>query len=134
MVLAPDTLQKTGLAEVLPLVLSGEGDMEAGDIMLARYFLQTRNQQRTNARLFRSRMNQQTRAGDRGEGNAALEFGIVIAAGAFIGIRPAPVENVFPVGMALEVERRRTQQLPSLVANQKMLGQPSGFAGRAAGL
>src|SRR5690625_7266007 len=103
MVLAPDTLQKTGLAEVLPLVLSGEGDMEAGDIMLARYFLQTRAQQRTYARLFRSRMNQQTRAGDRGEGNAALGFGIVIDAGGVIGIRPAPVEKVFDVGRALVV-------------------------------
>ena len=53
---------------------------------------------------------QEPAAGRRRERHRHLEFGIVAAAGALIGVGPAAIEDVFAARMALEIARRRGDQ------------------------
>src|SRR5258708_678910 len=52
------------------------------------------------------------------------------AAGAFMGVGPAVVEDVLAVGMALEVERRRAEEAPIGALEGEMLRQPAVFRRR----
>ena len=58
--------------------------------------------------------------GDRREGHAAEQFGVVIDAGARAGVGPGPVEYVLTIGVLLEVERQGRTFAPLIVGQQAM--------------
>ena len=73
----------------------------------------------------RGRVQQQARARDRGERHSRQQLGVIPAAGALIGIRPAIVEDVFTIGMRLGIERHDPGDLPVRSRQRKMLRRPS---------
>src|ERR1051326_1265439 len=65
----------------------------------------------------------------RREGNARLKLGIVAAAGALEGVGPAPIEYVFALRMALQVERQ--QALDATIALDHQMTRPPTGARRS---
>src|SRR5258708_29994957 len=56
------------------------------------------------------------------------------AAGAFMGVGPAVVEDLLAVGMALEAERRRAEEAPIRALEREVLRQPAVFRRRRSAL
>src|SRR5579883_1348692 len=131
MELPPDALQETGRAEALPFGFGGKGDMERGDFMPARK-LDHGADERVRRRRVGVRTQQQATPGHRRERHRALELRIIFAARPLIGRSPAPVEDIFAVGVALEVERCHAQEMSCSILDREMLGQPSRFRRRRA--
>src|SRR6266567_1093423 len=76
--------------------------------------------------------NQETWAGGGREGNAGLQFGIITPARAGERLRPAMIEDIFSIGMALEIKR---QQRDGRIVpfEQKMQWTPAGLGGGRTG-
>ena len=74
----------------------------------------------------RVRMKQQTRTGHRSERHRSLKLRIIAAARPLIRIRPGMVEDVFAIGMVLQVERNRSYDAFIRRFQHKMLRLPAG--------
>src|SRR5579863_6156457 len=77
-------------------------------------------------------MQQEPWSSHRREGDGRLQLRIIVAAGAFEGRGPAVIEDIFSVGMVLEIHRHSAKQPAAFVLDQHMLRQPSGLGGRRA--
>ena len=78
------------------------------------------------------RAHQQPPARHRRERHRHLELRIVAPAGPLPGVGPGMVEDVFAVGMALEIKRRDGGRAPVRAVEDEMLRQPAMLAGNAA--
>ena len=68
---------------------------------------------------------EEARAAHRAEGHAALELGVVLDAGAAIGARPAPVEDIFAVAVAFDIGRSDRGDAPVRAFDDEVLRQPA---------
>ena len=69
---------------------------------------------------------EQARARHRRERHGDLQLGIIAPAGALEGLRPAMVEDVFALAVALQIERGGAQQGAVLGLGQQVLRLPAG--------
>src|SRR6478672_1621321 len=79
-----------------------------------------------------SACNREPAAGHRREGHACLQLWIVRATGALEGVRPAPIEHIFTLGMRFQVEWHETANLAAALDYQ-VTRPPAGARGRGAG-
>ncbi len=125
--------QQPLVSEEPPLGLVGEIDVQArGPGLFAEP--QRPGQQDFARGLLGPRAQHQPRPGGRREGRGAEQLGIVAAAGALIGVRPGPVEHVFPARVGLQIERHDPGDLAFRIADQQMPWRPAGAAAGAAAL
>jgi len=57
-----------------------------------------------------------------------LQLGVIAAAGAEIGIGPAMVEHILPIGVRFQIAGHAGGEPPRLVLHEEMLRQPAGLA------
>ena len=69
---------------------------------------------------------EQAGAGGRGERHRDLQLGIIVAAGALVGLGPAVVEHVFAARMGFQVAGRGAQKAPLGVLGQQVARLPAG--------
>ena len=74
--------------------------------------------------------NQEPGTWNRGERHRRLEFRVVVSTRAQIGFRPAVIEHVLALAMALQVTRHAAKQLTAVVLKKQVLGEPAGFPRR----
>src|ERR1700689_3161013 len=130
MELPSQALKKTRLGEQIVFRLGRKGHMQRRDF---RSLADLDHRRRQQPRRIRGRVgaDQQPIPGHRRERHRHLELGIIAAAGALIGFGPAVIEHIFAVGVALQIHRRRAQEIAVAVLERQMLRQPAGFgAGR----
>jgi hypothetical protein len=82
----------------------------------------------------RPRTQQHPGARHRGERHSRQQLGVVPPAGAFVGVRPTVIENIFAVGMRLRVERHDANDRAVRSGQRQMLRRPPGARGRRAAL
>ena len=117
MELFASAFQETGLAKTLLLILGRKGNMQRGDIVLPR---QLNHPGGKNIEVFIIDVWPEQQAGPHGwrERNRRLEFGIIIATGSFIGFGPAPVKNIFAVGMVFQIGGYAGRHPPALIGGE----------------
>ena len=99
--LAADTVQRAGF----DLPVSAEAgvlslpEKRYGQVVLPAQLRHGRQQRLLHARI----IGDQARAGDRGEGHGALQLGIIFPAGAFKGIGPSVIEDIFALTVQLDI-------------------------------
>ena len=98
-------LQQPGVPHQGELGLGGEGDVQRADPRLVAEPHAGGEERRPHRVGLRPRRRQQARPGHRREGDRDLELGVVAPAGALERIRPAVVEDIFAVGVVLEIHR-----------------------------
>src|SRR5712692_5720849 len=134
-------LLETRVATVLPVELDRAAQHHSRRFHLARLGLggEQHVQRRRLAREPNRGANQERARGrvackqagsrDRRKRDRAEQLGVVNESVAVIGVGPSPIENVFPVGMRLEVQGHRADQRCALPQGE-MVRRPSGaFAG-----
>src|SRR5208282_5867591 len=125
-------LEEAGRAECEPLLLGREGDVERGDAEPPRHLDHAGDERLARAGRGRG-VDEQARPGDRREGDRDLQLGVIAPAGALVRLGPAVIEDIFAVGVALEVHGCRGDEPARLVLHDEVAGQPAGLAaGRAA--
>ena len=123
-------LEHAGPAELVPLLLAAEGDVQGRHAELLGGADQGMGERGPRGRAG-ARPDQEARPRHRGERHRHLELGIIRAAGALVGIRPAPVEHVLAVGVALQIHRCAADQLAAALGDQ-VQRQPTGALARRA--
>src|SRR6185437_11822047 len=68
----------------------------------------------------------------RRERHRALQLRVISPAASLVGGGPAPIEDIFAVRMALEIERHGADEAPAVVLESEMLRLPPGLARRRA--
>ena len=126
--------QEPRLAEGLPLVLGAEGNVKGRNPVVLGQLHQPGRQHQPGLLLLRTRPNHEARPGDRCERHRDLQLRVVLPAGTLERIRPAPVEHVLAVGMALQIARHRPDQPALVVLDRKVLRQPARTARNRAAL
>ncbi len=119
--------------KLLLLGFSGEGDVQRGGAELGGQRGAGGGEQRAVLAGVAARPDQQAPAGHRREGHRRLELGIVAPAGAFIGVGPAVVEDVFAHGMAFQVAGHDRGRPAVGAVEHQVLAEPAGLAGGRAG-
>ena len=119
-------LQEAALAEQAPFRFGQEGDMGRGKVIAGRDFAQRIGQRAAHRVMKRAGPGQQTRAGHRRERHGHLQFGIIGAAGALEGVRPAMVEHVFAARMGFYVTGRGAHQGAASIFQKQMVRLPAG--------
>ena len=125
-ILPAEPQQPATLPEALPVGLAAEGGMDRADAVVARDLGQHVDHGLAHRLGERPRPCEQARTGHRCERDRRLELGIVAAAGAFEGLRPAVVEDVFALAVALHVERNGAEQRAVGSLGQQVLRLPAG--------
>ena len=124
--------QVAGFGQQLLLVLRGEGDVQRRGADLAGQRGAGRGQQMTVGLGIRARLHQQAAAGHRREGHGCLELRVVASAGAFKGVGPAMVEDIFAHGVALQVAGHDRGRLAVGAVEHQVLAEPAALARRRA--
>jgi hypothetical protein len=119
-------LQIAFVGQEAPFVFRQESRMHRRGLPLVAKGDQACRQRRLDRLRLRPRPGQQTGARGRGERHADLQFGVIAAAGALIGVGPTVVEDVFALGMRFQIAGRDTQNLPVGVLSGQVLGLPAG--------
>src|SRR5690606_13904173 len=109
----------------------GEGDMGGGDTELVRERFQAAGKGAADRLRVEATADEQARACGRRKRNRDLEFWVIVAARALIGVRPAMVENVFTLAVGFKISYDRAEQAPVLIGQPEVLTQPSCPARRA---
>ena len=120
-------LQQPGLAHQVELVFGGEGDVQRGDAGLVAEPDAGGEQRRLHRLRLGPRRRQQARPGHRRERDRGLELGVVAPAGALERVRPAVVEDIFAVGVALEVHRHGAEHGAVPALEDDVPGVPAGL-------
>jgi len=77
--------------------------------------------------------NEQARAGAGSEGDGCHQFGVVAHAVLAVGVGPGPVEDVFAVGVALDVKRHGSDR-SAVLRDDEVVRLPAGVGAGAAAL
>src|SRR5262249_20439180 len=105
-------LQKAPFAERAPFLFGQERDVCRREIARSGYFDERVGERSTDRVSYRARGREQARPGHGRKWNRDLALWIVAAPGAFKGLGPAMVENVFAAGVAFCIAGHRTQKHP----------------------
>src|SRR6266851_9806678 len=105
MILLAEPQQPAMLAELLPVGFAAEGGMDRADAVVAGDLGQHVDHGVAHAVFERAGAREQARPRHRRERHRGLELGVIAAAGALEGLRPAMVEYVFALAVALHIER-----------------------------
>ena len=122
--------QPAGPAEEIDLVRLYEIGVRARQVVLIDQRLRPRDQR---ARRF-LRPGEQARAGHRGKGYGDQQLGIISAARALPGIRPAVIEDIFALAMAFDIGGDHALQRAVAVIERDRHRLPAGPRYRAARL
>ena len=125
--LHPRAPQEPGVAHQVELGLGGEGDVQRGGAGPPAERDAGAEQSRPHGAGLRAFRRQQARPRHRREGNGNLELRVVAAAGPLERLGPAVIEDVFAVGMALEIHRRGAENGAGAVLEDDVPGEPAGF-------
>jgi hypothetical protein len=122
--------QPSGLLEQRHLRLGDERGVRGGEAVRRDDALGRSDQGGGQNRL----AGQQAAAGDRRERHGDLELGIIVAAGALIGVRPAVIEHIFAEAVALHIsgQHRIGPSVRAVDGDRQRL--PAGAGGGAARL
>ena len=131
--LAVGAAQIAVLAEKLPFGFGQERHVDGGGLGAAADLGQPARQRFANRFSLRTRTHEEAPAGRRRERHGHLELRIVIAAGPFVGVGPAVIENVFALRMRFCVTGRRAEKLAARIFDQQMHGLPAGTLPSRAG-
>ena len=126
MILLAQPQQPAVRTEALPVGLGAEGGMDRADAIVAGDLGQHLDHGVAHAVFVRAGAREQAGAGHRREGHGDLELGVVAAAGALEGLRPAMVEDVFALAVAFHVERGGALQGAVVAFGQQILRLPAG--------
>ncbi len=121
-------LEKAEGAGKLPLFAGGKGDVERRRLQSIREHHAGLQQQRRGLGPILTLAHEQAPARHRGERHGALQLGVIAAAGAEIGVGPAMIEHILPIGVRFQVAGHAGGEPPVLILHEEMLGQPAGLA------
>ncbi len=127
-------LQEAALAEEAPFRLGQEGDVGRRQLAGGGDLDQGIGKAATHGLRQRTGAGEQARPGHRGERHRHLQLGVIVAAGALEGLRPAMVEDIFAARMAFHVAgcgaqkgavggfRQQVARLPATAAADRKRG------------
>ena len=124
---------EAGAAQGFGVGLIAEGDVDRGGVQRLAQRAPAGDQRFARAGR-RVGGDQQTPAGDRREGRGDLQLGIIVAAGALIGVGPGVVEDIFALAVRLEIGRRGGDEAAARVFDQHMRRRPARAAADRAGV
>ncbi len=109
--LHPAAQHEAGLRQLVRLLLGRKQDVGRRHLARRLRRLEHLDQRRPGRRVAR----QQARAAHRREGNGGQQLRVIVQPMALVGVGPGPVEHVFAVGVALDVQGQGRRQGISLV-------------------
>src|SRR5262249_9992642 len=118
-------LQEAKPAGKLPLLLCGKGDVQRGGVKTYGEGGGGLEQERLASSALGTIADQEPPAGDGRERHGALQLRIIGAAGAFRGVCPGVVEDIFAEGMRFQVARHASSHCSVGVVEDEMLWQPA---------
>ena len=124
--------QEAAFAEELALRFGAESDMNAGSLIDPAELDQACGERLAGNIGMGARLDQEAASGRRRERHGDLQFRIIVAAGALVGLGPAAVEHVFAARVAFHVAGRGGEQRAVGGLDDEVLNLPAGsFADRA---
>ncbi len=121
--------QEALLGEVAALRLRHEGDVDGGRLLPPAQLPQARRQRGSHRLGVGARPHQQAPSGRGRERHGHLELGVVVAAGALVGLGPAAVEHVLAARMRFQIAGHRAEERAVRAFREQMLGLPAGPGG-----
>src|SRR5690348_1683454 len=121
-------LEKSALPECVPFGLAQERYVGGRELIDGREFHEGVRKRAANGLCLRASSCEQARAGNRCEWHRHLQLRIIVAAGAFEGLSPAMIEDVFAAGMGFDVTGRGTEETALTVLREQVTRLPSGPA------
>ena len=128
------SLQEIARAECAPLRLGEKCDVRGRQLIGGRQLDQGIGEPATHCVGSRAGTGEQARACHRSERYRDLEFGIVVATGAFEGFGPPMVEDVLALRMGLRVTGCCAEEGAANVFGQQVARLPAGAAAYASGI
>ncbi len=126
--------EEAALAEQVPFRLRHEGGVHRRRLAQLAQLDQSLRQRRLRGAHRLIGCDQQAAAAGRRERHRHLELGIIAAAGALIGVRPAGIEYVFAARMGFQVARHDADDGAVGGFGNEMLRLPAGARGRRFGI
>jgi len=118
--------KKAVLAEQPAFLVGRERHMHRGGLVNPAQLDETGDERVADPVGIRARADQQATAGRRGERDRHLNLGIILPAGALVGLGPALVEYVFAAGMGFQVAWHEPDRRARSGFGEQVPGQPSG--------
>ena len=116
--------QKPGASQPLGILDRREGEMDGRRLGLSAQSAQACDQRVARA-LGRVGGDQEPASGDWRERHGHLELGIIVAAGALVGVGPGVVEDILALAVALEIAGRGGDHAPARVLNREVRRRPA---------
>ena len=124
--------QKTRVGQAFRVLSGREGDMNRRRLGLLAQLAERPDQRLTRA-IGRIGGDEEPAPGHRRERDGDLELGIIVAAGALVGIGPGVVEHVFALAVALQIAGRGGDHASARIFNRQVRRRPAGAAADRAG-